>query len=71
MLLKWQLFRDQKEQYVMEETKGREPRSLPQPFQAWVSKQNKNILEELESSQANAVISWSSGTHQEITGQLV
>jgi hypothetical protein len=44
---------------------------VPWPFQSWVLKQNKNILEDLERSQANAVIPWSLGTHQEITGQLV
>lgn len=46
--------------------------SILWPFQSCVLKQNKKkIQDELEGGQPNAVISWSLGTHQEITGQLV
>lgn len=58
-LLKWQLYWEQKEQYVMEEMKEkRETGSILRPFQSCILKQNKTkIQEDLEGSQPNAVIS--------------
>lgn len=57
-LLKWQIYWEQKEQYVMEEMKGKGDRKHSPAFSIlrFKTKQNK-IQEELEGSQPNAVIS--------------
>lgn len=57
-LLKWQIYWEQKEQYVMEEMKEKRDRKHSPAFSIlhFKTKQNK-IQEELEGSQPNAVIS--------------
>lgn len=57
-LLKWQIYWEQKEQHVMEETKERGDRKHSLAFSILRFKTNKKkIQEELEGSQPNAVIS--------------